>query len=101
MNTLRELELELAANWREPENQAELVPGPDHDKKNKISNFFFQKIEPKPLLVQHVKGQPAASTYVREKGGVTCYTNRETPCRYYMVIVYKINISCPGTPGAT
>ena len=79
MNTHREHELELAANWAKPENQAELVPGPDPDK---IKNFkiFFQKIKPKPLLVQHVKGQPAASTYIREKGGVTCYTNRGTPC---------------------
>ena len=31
------------------------------------------------MLVQHVKGQPAASTYFRERG-VTCDTNRETPC---------------------
>ena len=28
----------------------------------------------------HVKGQPAASTYVREKGCVTFDTNRDTPC---------------------
>ena len=27
------------------------------------------------------KGQPPASTYVREKVGVPCDTNRETPCR--------------------
>ena len=33
------------------------------------------------MLVHHVKGQPPASTYVREKVGVTCDTNRETPCR--------------------
>ena len=31
----------------------------------------------------HVKGQPAASTYVREKGCVTFDTNRDTPCKYY------------------
>ena len=33
------------------------------------------------MPVHHVKGQPAVSEYVREKGGVTCYTNRGTPCR--------------------
>ena len=37
-----------------PENQAELVPGPDPDK--------IKKIEPEPLLVQHVKGQPDSPT---------------------------------------
>ena len=79
MNTHREHELELAANWAEPENRAELVPGPAPDKMKNFK-FFSQKIEPKPLLVHHVKGQHAASPYVREKGGVTCYTNRGTPC---------------------
>ena len=55
LNTRKEHELELTANQAEPENQAELVPGPAPDK---IKNFkiFFQKIEPKPLLVHHVKG---------------------------------------------
>ena len=47
----------------------------------KNSKFFFKKIEPEPLLVQHIKGQPAASTYVREKGGITFYSIRKTPCR--------------------
>ena len=28
----------------------------------------------------HVKGQPAAPTYVREKGCLKSYSNRETPC---------------------
>ena len=32
------------------------------------------------MFDHHVKGQPAASTYVREKVGVTCDTNHETPC---------------------
>ena len=32
------------------------------------------------MPVHHVKGQPAASTYVQEKGGVTCDTNRGTHC---------------------
>ena len=80
MKTHGEHELELAANQAEHENLAELVPGPDHDKKIKFQ-IFKKKIEPKPLLVQHVKGQPAMSTYVREKGDVTCHTNRGTPCR--------------------
>ena len=79
MNTHGEFELKLAANRNQPENQAELVPGPD-PAEIKNFKFFFQKIEPKPLLIQHVKGQPAASTYVQEKGGVTCDTNRGTPC---------------------
>ena len=45
LNTHREHELELAENRAEPENQAELVPGPDPDK---IKNFkiFFKKLNP-------------------------------------------------------
>ena len=80
MNTRGQLKLDHAQNQAEPENQAELVPGPDPDK---IKNFkiFFQKIKPTTLLVQHVKGQPDSSTYVREKGRLTCDTNRETPCK--------------------
>ena len=59
LKTHGEHELELAANRAESENQAELVPGPAPDKvKNVI--ILFQKIEPKPLLVHHMKGQPAA-----------------------------------------
>ena len=83
LNTHGEHELELAANWAEPENQAELVPGPAPDKIENLK-FFSQKIEPKPLLVHHVKGQPAASTYVREKGCVTCDTNRDTPWKVHV-----------------
>ena len=84
LNTREELELELAAYWAEPENQAELVRGPDPDKMKNFK-FFFQKIKPAPLLDQHVKAQPDASTYVREKGCLKKYSNRETPCRipYY------------------
>ena len=40
LNTRGELELELAANRAEPENQAELVPGLDPDQKYKFKNFF-------------------------------------------------------------
>ena len=36
----------------------------------------------------HVKGQPAASTYVREKGGVTFHTNHGTPCIYLKKIMF-------------
>ena len=32
------------------------------------------------MPVQHVKGQPAASTYVQEKGCLKKYSNCETPC---------------------
>ena len=28
----------------------------------------------------HMKGQPAAPTYVREKGCLKSHSNRETPC---------------------
>ena len=41
LNTCGELELELAANQAEPENQAGPVPGPDHDQNQKFS--FFSK----------------------------------------------------------
>ena len=63
MNTHGEYELEHAANLAEPGNQAGVVPGPDVDR---IKNFkiFFQKIKSATMPVQHVKGQPAASTYV-------------------------------------
>ena len=54
MNTHGEHELELAANRAEPENQAELILGPNPDK-TKIK-FFFSK--------NHIrkKGQPDSST---------------------------------------
>ena len=68
------IELEHAQNQAEPENQAGLVPGPDpHQMKN--FKFFFQKIKSTTMPVHHVKGQPAASTYVREKGCVKKYSN--------------------------
>ena len=51
-------------NRAEPENQAELVPGPDPDQKK--FPFFLQKIKSGTMPDHHVKGQPAASTYVRE-----------------------------------
>ena len=73
LNTRREIELELAVNWAESENQAELVPGPDPD----------QKIKSASMPDHHVKGQPAAAMYVREKGRLTFDTHRETPCRMY------------------
>ena len=91
LNTHGEHELELAANWAEPENRAQLVTGPAPDKMKNFK-FFFQKIEPKPMLVHHVKGQPALSTYVREKGGVTCYTNRGTPCSKLLDQIQKGDI---------
>ena len=85
LNTRRELELYLAANWAEPENQVELVPGPDADQ-NTNFKIFFQKIKPTTLLVQHVKGQPDSSTYVQKKGCLKCHTNRETPCSSHSLI---------------
>ena len=45
LNTCKELELELAANWTEPENQAVPVPGPDPDKIKSVK-FFFKKPNP-------------------------------------------------------
>ena len=79
LNTPGEHELDHAQNQAEPENQAGLIPGPDPDPK-KILKFFFQKIKSATMPDHHVKGQPAASTYVRKKGCVTCDTNRDTPC---------------------
>ena len=46
--------------------------------KNKNFKIFFQEIKPTTLLFQHVKGQPAAATYVRKRG-VAFHTNRGTP----------------------
>ena len=63
LNTRGELELELAAYRAEPENQAVPITGHDPGQKQNFQNFF-QKIKPFPLIVQHTKGQPAASTYV-------------------------------------
>ena len=34
------------------------------------------------MPVQHVKGQPAASTYVQEKGGVKIGVDLRTPCSW-------------------
>ena len=36
------------------------------------------------MPIQHVKGQPAVSIYVREKGCLKKYSNRETPCTMYI-----------------
>ena len=66
MNKYGEFELDHAQNQAEPENQAELVPGPDPDQ-IKNFKFFFQKIKSATVPVKHEKGQPAALTYVREK----------------------------------
>ena len=79
LNTHIEHELELAANQAKPKNQAELVPGPDPDPKINFK-FFFQKIKSATMPVQHVKGQPAASTYVGEKWGVKILMDLRTPC---------------------
>ena len=68
-----------AQNQAEPENQAGLVPGPDPDLEKNFG-IFFQNIKSATMPVQHAKGQPGASTYVREKGGVTFHTNRDAPC---------------------
>ena len=75
MNTCGELE--LAANQAEPENKAGLVPVPDPVKKNFT---FFQKIKSATMPVHPAKGQPAASTYVREKVGVKILMDPWTPC---------------------
>ena len=80
LNTHREFELKLAANQNQLKTRLRWYMGLTMTKN--IISIFFRKNEPKPLLIQHVKGQPAASTYVQEKGGVTCYTNHETPCNY-------------------
>ena len=88
MNTCGELELELAANQAEPENQAGLVPGPGLDpKKNFNSNF--QKIKSGTMPDHRVKGQPSTSTYVQEKGGVKKDSNRETPCTMFKGVLAK------------
>ena len=79
MNTCGKLELEFAANRGKAENQAELVPGRDPDKQKNFK-IFIQKIKSGTMPVQHEKGQPAASTHVREKGCIKKDSNRETPC---------------------
>ena len=44
--------------------------------------FFFQKTKPKTMLIQHVKGYPDTSMYIKNKGGITLDTDRETPCSF-------------------
>ena len=78
LNTHEEFELQLAANRAEPENQAWLYLALTLSKKK--YKIFFQKIKSATMPIHHVKGQPAASTYVREKGCVKKYSNRDTPC---------------------
>ena len=43
--------------------------------------LFLKKIISASMSVHHVKGKPAASTYVQEKGCFQKYSNRDTPCR--------------------
>ena len=76
LNTGRELE--LAANRAEPESQAELVPGPDP--KEMFKNFF-KKIKSSTM------------PYVREKGCLTFFSNRGTPCSYCYLWPYQLNSS--------
>ena len=78
LNIRRELKLDHAQNLADPENQAGLVPGPNHDQSKNFN--FFKKTKPTPLLVQHEKGQPDSSTNVREKVCVKKHSNRDTPC---------------------
>ena len=51
-----------------------------------ISKFFFQKIKSTTMLVHHVKGQPAVSTYVQEKGGVKNPVDPWTPCSMHTTL---------------
>ena len=44
--------------------------------------FFFQKTKSASMSDHPVKRQPE-STYVREKGCLTCDTHREAPCRLH------------------
>ena len=48
--------------------------------------FFFQKTKSASMPDHHIKGEPAASMYVREKGCLTFYTNRETPCIWLFLL---------------
>ena len=48
--------------------------------------FFFQKTKPKTMLIQHVKGYPDTSMYIKNKGGITLDTDRETPCSIVVII---------------
>ena len=43
----------------------------------------------------HVKGQPAASTYVREKGCLKCDTIRETPCMTKFLYWHPTGLGTP------
>ena len=79
MNARGEHELELAPNRAEPKNKAGLVPGPYPEPKKNFK-IFFQNIKSATMPDHHVKGQPAAPTYVREKGCLKKDSNRETPC---------------------
>ena len=79
MNKYGEFELDHAQNQAEPENHAGLVPGPDPEPKKNFK-IFFQNIKSATMPDHHVKGQPAAPTYVREKGCLKKDSNRETPC---------------------
>ena len=91
LNTCGEHELYHAKKQAEPENQAGLVTFPDPDQKQ-IFNIFFLKIKSGTMPNHHMKGQPATSTYVREKGGVKKDSNRETPCRYTVYVILKFYI---------
>ena len=73
LNTCRGLEVELVANRDESENQAGLVPGPDPVQKQN----FFPKNQIRHYV--HLPRKRTVSTYVREKGYLTCDTHRETP----------------------
>ena len=60
------------------------------------NSHFFQKIVSGTMPVQHMKGQPAASTYVREKGCLKIFTHCETPCS--LCCTPSQNFRCSSTP---
>ena len=60
--------------------------------------LFSLKIKSGTMLVHQAKGQPAASTYVREKGCVKKDSNRDTPCIIKVregdiITIYEVNTS--------
>ena len=60
-------DLELPANWAEPENQAEPVLRPDTVRSEKFP-IFSQIIKPTTFLIQHEKGHSDSSIYVKKRG---------------------------------
>ena len=68
------------STWAKNSENQFLTDTPIEKNSRERKKIFLKKIKSKTMLIHHVKGYPDPSMYSKNKGRITCYTNRETPC---------------------